>query len=87
MPVISYFFGIYIRMYFNDHEPPHIHVEYQGNEAFVRIHDGEVIEGQLPSRCVGLVRDWCLEHQIELLENWRRARQLEPLVRIPGADQ
>ncbi len=29
MPVISYFFGIYIRMYHDDHPPMHIHVEYQ----------------------------------------------------------
>ena len=27
IPVISYFFGIYIRMYFDDHAPPHFHVE------------------------------------------------------------
>ncbi|MHB1273785.1 MAG: DUF4160 domain-containing protein, partial [Rhodanobacter sp.] len=29
MPIISSFFGIYIRMYFADHAPPHIHVDYQ----------------------------------------------------------
>ena len=34
MPIISYFFGIAIRMYYNDHGPPHIHAEYQGHEAF-----------------------------------------------------
>jgi len=28
VPVISNFFGIYVRMYFDDHAPPHIHVEY-----------------------------------------------------------
>jgi hypothetical protein len=26
MPIISSFFGIYIRMYFADHAPAHIHV-------------------------------------------------------------
>jgi len=29
MPIISSFFGIYVRMYFADHAPPHVHVEYQ----------------------------------------------------------
>jgi hypothetical protein len=37
MPFISSFFGIYIRMYFDDHPPPHIHVEYQGHKALVGI--------------------------------------------------
>jgi hypothetical protein len=26
MPIISSFFGIYVRMYFDDHPPPHVHV-------------------------------------------------------------
>jgi hypothetical protein len=31
MPILSMFFGIVIRMFYDDHHPPHIHVEYQGN--------------------------------------------------------
>ncbi len=30
MPTIAYFLGIAVRMYYNDHEPPHVHVRYQG---------------------------------------------------------
>ena len=30
MPEISRFYGIIIRMYFVDHNPPHFHAEYQG---------------------------------------------------------
>ena len=86
MPVISYFFGIYIRMYHNDHAPPHFHVEYQGHEAFVSIATGEVMDGELPKRAQQLVRDWCLMHQSALAENWQLAQQLLPLNRIPGAD-
>lgn len=86
MPVISYFFGIYIRMYFDDHPPPHFHVEYQGHEAFVAIETGEVIDGRLPRKAAKLVKDWCLEHQAELRDNWRRAVAIKPLQRIPGAD-
>ena len=41
MPVISYFFGIYVRMYHDDHNPPHFHAEYQGHEAFVEIATGQ----------------------------------------------
>ena len=28
MPTISMFYGILIRMYFNDHAPAHFHVQY-----------------------------------------------------------
>lgn len=86
MPVISYFFGIYVRMYFDDHAPPHFHVEYQGAEAFVAIETGEVISGRLPRKAARLVQDWCLEHQDELNANWQRAVALLPLERIAGAD-
>lgn len=86
MPVISYFFGIYIRMYFDDHRPPHFHVEYQGHEAFVAIETGEVIDGRLPRKAAKLVKEWCEDHRGELEDNWRRAVALEPLQRIPGAD-
>jgi hypothetical protein len=33
MPVISTFFGIVIRMYYQDHEPGHFYAEYQGRQA------------------------------------------------------
>jgi hypothetical protein len=33
MPEISRFFGIIVRMYYDDQPPPHIHAEYQSNKA------------------------------------------------------
>jgi hypothetical protein len=86
MPVISYFFGIYIRMYQDDHNPPHFHVEYQGHQALMAIETGEVLAGSLPNRAIRLVREWAREHQDELLSNWQLAVDLKPLQRIPGAD-
>lgn len=86
MPVISYFFGIYIRMYHADHPPAHFHAEYQGHEAFISIETGEVLEGHLPAKAARVVQDWADEHRTELYENWAKARNLEPLQRIPGAD-
>jgi hypothetical protein len=86
MPIISTFFGIYVRMYFADHGPPHIHVEYQGHEALIEIATGLVLAGSLPSRALALVRQWRMDHAAELEQNWDRAQALQPLVRIPGAD-
>lgn len=51
MPLISSFYGILIRMYFFDaeqHHLPHIHVEYQGEQAQIGIDDGELLSGALP---------------------------------------
>ena len=86
MPVISYFFGIYIRMYQDDHNPPHFHVEYQGHQALMTIETGEVLAGSLPNKAIRLVREWAREHQDELLANWQLAVDLKPLLHIPGAD-
>jgi hypothetical protein len=32
MPTISVFFGITVRMYYQEHEPAHFHAEYQARE-------------------------------------------------------
>lgn len=65
---------------------PNVHIEYQGHEALVAIVDGEPFMGRLPGRVVAIVRAWCLDHRRELEDNWARAQSLQPLNRIPGAD-
>jgi hypothetical protein len=87
MPILSVFFGIIVRMWHDDHPPPHVHVEYQGFEALVDIRSGDVSEGRLPPKAAAIVKEWCQRHQSELLENWDRAQRFESLERIPGADQ
>ena len=49
MPEISRFFGIIIRMFFDEHNPPHIHAEYQGQKAVFDL-NGNVARGNLGSR-------------------------------------
>jgi hypothetical protein len=48
MPIIAIFDGIIIQMFFEDHDPPHVHAIYSGAKALVRIADGEIIRGALP---------------------------------------
>ena len=86
MPIISYFFGIYIRMYHDDHPPPHIHVDYQGSTALVCISTGNIIKGKLPVKASNIVKEWVLEHQSALASDWHLAQNYEPLEKIPGAD-
>ncbi len=86
MPIISVFFGIIIRMYHDDHAPPHFHASYQGFEALIRIQSGSVLAGKLPRKALRLVQEWAERHRDELLENWRRGVDLLPMERIAGAD-
>ena len=74
MPTISFFYGILIRMYYNDHGPPHFHALYGEHEATIEIEELKVLEGELPRRALDLVLDWAELHQDELRENWRLAR-------------
>lgn len=54
MPELSRFYGIVIKMFFDDHEPPHFHVEYQEYDAIFFIQDGRM-KGELPRRAIRMV--------------------------------
>jgi len=47
-PEISRFFGIIIRIYFNDHHPPHFHAAYGDSEALIAIETLEMMKGEIP---------------------------------------
>ena len=85
MPEISRFLGIVIRMYFNDHNPPHFHVEYNQYSAAVLIETLGTMEGKAPPKVLSLVVEWASLHQAELLDNWESIRttgeyrRIEPL--------
>jgi hypothetical protein len=73
-------------MYFNDHEPPHVHVSYSGYRAIVGIAPIRVLGGELPRRAESLVIEWAAIHQQELADNWQRARAHGRLERIAPLD-
>ncbi len=75
MPEISRFYGIVIRMFFNEHAPPHFHVEYGEHQAVIHIHTLALKEGKLPTRALALVLDWAQLHQHELLADWELCQQ------------
>ncbi|MEI6088347.1 MAG: DUF4160 domain-containing protein [Bacteroidota bacterium] len=79
MPQISYFLGVIIRMFYRDHNPPHFHAVYTDFEAIIDIEKNEIIGGFLPPRVLGIVTEWTALHQLELMDNWVRARNQESL--------
>jgi len=82
MPRISTFYGIVVRMYHDDHAPPHVHVQYSEHTARIAISGLRVLDGSLPPRALRLLREWGRLHRGELEENWRRARLGLALERI-----
>ena len=65
-------------MYWNDHNPPHFHAKYGDYEVIVSI-EGGIIEGKFPKRALQLVIEWLNLHKEELLKNWLRTQNGEPL--------
>ena len=82
MPEISRFLGIVIKMFADDHNPPHFHAYYAEHEAVIEINGISIFAGRLPPRAVGLVLEWTTIHQQELLDDWDRAQNHQPLVKI-----
>ncbi len=85
MPVISSFYGITIYFFFEEHNPPHFHAKYNEFEALISIQNFGLIKGYLPGKALGLVVEWAILHQNELLTDWDLAVQnklpnkIEPL--------
>ncbi len=70
-------------MYFNDHNPPHFHVQYNDYRASLKVHDAAILEGELPARVVGLVAEWANLHREELMNNWETLRASGEWAKIP----
>jgi len=86
VPEVSRFFGISIRMYFDDHNPPHFHAIYGGTEVEVGIDPLTVLRGRFPRRALGMVMEWAALHQGELLDNWTLLRNDQSSHRIDPLD-
>jgi hypothetical protein len=86
MPEICRFFGIVIRMYYDEHEPPHFHAIYSGMEVQIGINPIEVLQGNLPRRALSMVIEWAALHQHELMDNWNNMRMNETPVKIEPLD-
>jgi hypothetical protein len=75
-------------MYFFDNQKrhlPHLHAEFGEFEGIFTLHDGEMIEGNLPGKQKRLVSAWMEIYRDELIANWelsisgKNAFKVEPL--------
>ncbi len=86
MPEISRFFGIIILMFYDEHNPPHFHADYQGNKAVFDL-NGNVLKGDIKSKTARkLIREWVDLHTDELIEDWGLARNDKEIKKISPLD-
>ena len=84
MPELSRFYGISVKMLYNDdgqHYKPHFHVYYAEYTASVGV-DGELLAGSLPVKQLRLVQAWASIHEEELYKAWINAVQNVPFGKI-----
>ena len=82
MPTISMFRGIKVYINWREHNPPHFHATYGGEEVTVLIEELEVLEGAIPSKQMKMLLGWAAYHQEELMENWKLAERQQELFAI-----
>lgn len=71
MPLIELYRNIKIKMYFNDHNPPHFHVEQAEFEAVFSIENCEQIAGgKLPRKLKSDVFSYWLDNKQTLIDKW-----------------
>lgn len=86
MPELFRFFGIVVRMFYDDHDPAHVHVEYQGRKAKIDL-EGTILKGSLGSKTAEkLVREWLVLRSDQLERDWELAMRGEPLEKIAPLD-
>ena len=65
-----------------EHNPPHIHAFYGENAATFYISNGEIYEGDFPSKAKKMVTEFILSYQKELLNMW----ETEKYYKLKGLD-
>jgi hypothetical protein len=72
MPTLARFGSIAIRMFADDHNPPHFHVVTPDHEAMISIADLRVIAGDIDRRSLDAARAWAFKNQGLLRDEWMR---------------
>jgi len=88
MPIISFFYGISIRMYFDDdehHHTPHFHAKHAEFEASFDF-DGNLLAGMFPIKQTKYIVAWADIHHDELVALWDIMQHDDQYFRIKGLD-
>lgn len=70
MPEIKRFSGFKLLMFFQDENPPHVHIKGLGFAAKIRLSNGDLIAGDARNRVLREARHWLESNRGELLRLW-----------------
>jgi len=70
MPTVQRFGAVIVRMYADDHAPPHFHIEAPDFEVLVRLSDFAVIAGEARPREIAEVLCWAEQERTFLALKW-----------------
>jgi hypothetical protein len=81
------FYGLVIRMFYNDHAPPHVYVQDGEFQAEMAIETLQILAGRLPRRALGMTLEWAASHRAELFDDWDLCRQHKQPTQIPPLEE
>lgn len=86
MATISFFYGIKILLWPNDHYPAHFHVRYGEFNAKIDIKTGALLTGSLPPKARALTEEWRILHMDELLNSFELMVKHHKIQKINGLE-
>jgi len=75
MPVIHRIGSVSIRIYADDHRPPHFHIASPEFEVIVRLSDLTVIAGRAPHAALAPAMAWARQNRQLLAAKWNELNE------------
>lgn len=70
MPAIKDFRAFRIHMYYEDHNPPHVHIAGPAFAAKMRIDDQTVFAGEVPAKAERCAAKYVAANKADLMRRW-----------------
>jgi len=77
VPTLQRFGAVTLRMYADDHRPPHFHIAGPDFQVLVRISDLSIIAGDARPAQLRDILDWALSHREFLALTWAELSERE----------
>ncbi len=75
MPTIAELGNVLIRMFADDHNPPHFHIVTPDHEALIRLSDLSLLRGSIDRRSLKVALEWAGGNMEVLDHEWKRLNE------------
>jgi hypothetical protein len=85
LPTVSEFGGMKILLYFDDHDPPHVHIIGEDRaEVYINYEqDGFYKAGVLPVKKEKVIKEWINAYYDDIMKAWNLCREFQNPGKIP----